>query len=180
MRSRRGDRSGRRRGFTLIELMAALMLTGLALLGAYRLLDQLADGPGRLRTMSIDDASRANRSQFLRDVIAHAELGSDSSQRFVGSATSASFASWCLAPGGWLERCAVSLEIHAGNDSSVVAATLGGASLTLWHGRGKASLSYFETGRGWLREWSSSLTVPSAVGVVVAADTLVLPVGGTP
>lgn len=178
---RRADlRLVRRPGFTLIELMAALMLSGLVLLGAHRLLDQLGDGRDRLRAASTGDAARINRTRLLRELVAHAELNGDSGRRLVGAARSASFASMCLAPAGWLERCVVSLTLDMSGDSSVLEGTLDGKSLSLWNGRGNASLAYFEKGRGWLREWSSSLALPSAVAIVTASDTLILPIGATP
>jgi prepilin-type N-terminal cleavage/methylation domain-containing protein len=175
---------GNRPGFTLLELVAALSLTGLVLLGAWRLLDQLADGRDQLRRENVSSTARANGTRLLRALVSRAESPSDATVRFSGNESSASFAGWCDVPAGWLERCDVALAVTSSADSSTITATLDRASpapITLAHLHGRASLLYFDAAgggsRGWRTVWSSSLTLPSAIGVAIPGDTIVLPIG---
>lgn len=182
MRSRVEHRRARRPGFTLLELVAALSLTGFALLGAWRLLDQLADGRDRLVRERTSDAQQSNGVRLLRALVSRAESGSDSTMSFTGNVDGASFTSWCEAPGGWLERCRVSLVVAVTRDSSAIMGRIDdGAALPLWRGRGRAAFRYFSAtardGRWW-DVWGTSIAAPAAVGVVVDRDTLVLRVGG--
>ncbi|MGH7679630.1 MAG: PulJ/GspJ family protein [Gemmatimonadaceae bacterium] len=181
MRSRPADRLGAsRRGFTLIELMAALTLTGFALLGARSLLVQLTDGSGRLRAAATTDARVANGDRLLRQLVRHAELVEDSTARFTGTSSHAGFSSWSVAPGGWLRRSRVRLALEQHGDSTKVVATLDGLTLVLTRHPGDAELRYFESGRGWLRSWTNALALPSAIGVASERDTTVLVLGVRP
>jgi prepilin-type N-terminal cleavage/methylation domain-containing protein len=172
---RRGDFTSMRRGFTLLELVAALALTGLALVGTQQLLVQLADGRDRLHAQSAMQTLEINGGRFLSQLVGNAD-GSDTTRRFSGSASETSFASWCPGAGGWLEKCPVVLRIEKAADSSIVLASDGRvAALRLTALDGVATFAYFEPGRGWLRAWPRGLTQPAAIGIVSAGDTLVLP-----
>jgi hypothetical protein len=160
--------------------MAALTLTGFVLLGASRLLGQLADGRDRLRGQTTRDAARANGERLLHLLVDQAESSPDTTQRFSGAALEASFPSWCLASGGWLERCFVSLKLERDGDNSEIIARLdGSAPLLLWRRPGAASFSFLDGRRGWLRLWPGSIVPPKAIGVVSEGDTLVLRIGAS-
>jgi prepilin-type N-terminal cleavage/methylation domain-containing protein len=170
-----------RRGFTLIELMAALALSGLAIVGAARLLDQLGDARDRSAMRATRDAHNANGVRLLRALVLRAEL-QDESSRFFGSDTVASFPSSCEVPGGWLERCAVTLALASERDSAVLTASARGSTVIVWRGAAPAQLRYFSGisapgGGRWLRGWGTSVAPPAAIGIATARDTLVLRLG---
>jgi prepilin-type N-terminal cleavage/methylation domain-containing protein len=166
-----------RRGFTLLELMAALTLAALALGGARILVVQLADGAQRVRDESVHDAARVNGMRMLRQLVLHAERF-DSTSRLAGTPTAATFDSWCLRSDLLLSPCRVGIELETVSDTGLVAASIPQGRLTLLRAGAPAAFVYFEIGRGWLREWTNDLALPTAIGVATKADTLVLPVGG--
>jgi prepilin-type N-terminal cleavage/methylation domain-containing protein len=170
-----------RSGFTLLELMAALGLTGLVLLGAWRLLDQLGDARDRLTHQSAEHAAQINGGRLLRALVSRAESPVDSTQRFIGNVLDASFATWCNVPAGWLERCRVSLEITSSDDSSTVSiSTEDAPPVRVWRGAGRSVLRYYGSAardERWWDVWGTSIALPAAIGIVVDTDTLVLPVG---
>jgi prepilin-type N-terminal cleavage/methylation domain-containing protein len=174
-----------RPGFTLLELVAALTLAGLALAGAARLLDQLGASHERSGMVAAVDARRMNGLRLLRALTYRADAGFDTTRRFTGAERMTAFRSWCEVPAGWLERCDISLAIVIQRDSSAVVARLGGSSpVALWTGAGSASFRYFDgasvtAGGNWLRGWGISLSLPGAIAIVTTRDTVVLRVGGS-
>ena len=168
-----------RAAFTLIELLAALALSGLAIVGAARLLDQLADTRERSAALARSVTQSANGIRLLRALVYRADMPD---ARFSGTDTAAGFQSWCEVPEGWLERCIVALRITAERDSAELIASVRGTSLTLWRGRGPAEFRYFSGipapgGGQWLSGWGTSVAPPAAIGIVTARDTIALRVG---
>jgi prepilin-type N-terminal cleavage/methylation domain-containing protein len=184
MRSRRADNASTRRGFTLLEVIAALSLSGLALLGASHLLGQLGDSRDRLRTETRRAAEVQNGSRLLRALVDRAEVGSDSSARFYGSSVETSFVSWCEAPGGWLERCRVTLELSTEEDHTIVRANLGTSDpLTLSRRDGRLAFRYLDAATPalrWRERWDVEIAMPAAIGLFGPRDTLVLRIGARP
>ena len=124
-----------RRGFTLLELILALSLTGAAMLGAVLLLDQLDDGTARIVARRADTDREANGARLLRWIIFEAHVSPDTMLKFVGDDRSASFQSLCDVPGGWSEPCDATLTIDDRGDSSAIVADLSiGGSLVLRRG----------------------------------------------
>jgi hypothetical protein len=172
-------------GTTLLELMLALSLAGLVLLGASMLVDQASrTGTVLTRYARTTDAA-ANGERLLRALLARAQSSTDSARMFVGEPERASFDAWCERPGGWLEICRVALSLQPYDDRTVIAAALStGEELPLRAIRGRAVFRYYGTGDsgeiGWLTAWGRSIVLPVAVGIVTDADTLVLRAGGEP
>jgi len=169
-----------RRAFTLIELLVALSLTGLVLLGSAQLIGQLDITHARVAAATARQEEQVNGERLLRTLVYNLEAGSDT-LRFTGEDRRALFSSWCVAPGGWHERCLVTLRATTAGDSARVVAELPGrAPLILWRGLGNPEFRYLGAehpeGRWW-RGWGTTTTAPAAIGVVVARDTLVLVVG---
>ncbi|HYD54781.1 MAG TPA: prepilin-type N-terminal cleavage/methylation domain-containing protein [Gemmatimonadaceae bacterium] len=171
-----------RRGLTLIEVAAAIAISGLALLGATLVLDQLHDGHVRLARRAQEAAREANGERLLRRLVRDAEVGSDSTQWFQGAAGSARFRGWCEVPAGWLERCAVSLGLDWRDDSTAVSAMLStGEVLPLAIHAGRAEFRYLDrTARdtAWVVRWTPSVVLPVAIAIAGERDTVLLPVGG--
>jgi prepilin-type N-terminal cleavage/methylation domain-containing protein len=170
-----------RSGFTLIEVAAALALSGLALLGAILLVDQLHDSHVRLARRAEETARVANGARLLRRVLFDAEAGADSTQWFHGDEGSARFLSWCEMPSGWLERCGVMLALDRRIDSTAINATFStGETITLAMQSGGSRLRYLDRGdeATWISRWTASVVMPAAISVVGPADSLIVAVGG--
>ncbi|HKS04929.1 MAG TPA: prepilin-type N-terminal cleavage/methylation domain-containing protein [Gemmatimonadaceae bacterium] len=173
---------GNRRGFTLIELIAGLALAGVVFVSVLALIDQLRDGRDRLLSIARRDNARANGIHVLRSLVASAEVRANDSERFTGDARSMRFASWCNAPGGWLDRCHVALRVDLSNDSAFVRASLfPGDTVVLVAAPERIAFRYFDATPvepKWNSVWSAETTLPAAVGIVIGADTLIVRAGG--
>ncbi len=94
----------------------------------------------------------------------------------------ARFRSLCDAPGGWLEPCGVTVLLERGTDSSALVGQLSnGGRLVLARWLGMGTFRYLDVVAGhdqWVTQWGRSTTPPIGMAVVVAGDTVVLPVAG--
>lgn len=174
--------SHRRTGFTLLEVVAALLLCGLVTLGGVMLLDQLNDGDLRIVREAIVNASSGNGDRVLRRLLADAEPAvEDSLDRFRGEERYLALLTRCDVPAGWAERCRAALSIDSLRDSSVLfIETDRGDRLGLRRLGGLMSFRYLDPvvrDSAWRRTWAASVTLPAAVALVSARDTIVLPVG---
>ena len=170
-----------RNGFTLMELMLALMLTGGALLSAMLLLDQLGDGAERIARDGAAMSRRANGARLMNRLLADARPSDDSTKRFTGDDHTLALWTLCDVPGGWREPCRAVLAIDDRGDSSAIVARLTiGGTFTVDERPGRRQLRYYDPTRSadsvWLGHWSSNVTLPLAVAVVGFGDTTVIPV----
>jgi len=170
-----------RRGFTLIELLAALAISGLAMLGGILLLDQVTDSSERIVRSGRITAREGNGPRLLRQLFLDARVTADSADRFRGDERSADFSTVCQNPGGWMERCRVSLGIDQRKDTSVVMVLFpNGEHLEVTRRAGVTELRYFDIvspEASWLKRWAPSIAMPAAIGFTTGNDTLVYPVG---
>jgi prepilin-type N-terminal cleavage/methylation domain-containing protein len=174
---------GSRNGFTLVELILALSLTGFAMLGGVMLLDQLGDSTNRITREGARVARDGNGERLLGRLLLDATVSTDTTNKFLGNEHSVVFSTTCEVPGGWTEPCRATLAIDTRDDSSAVLAELStGESHSLRRQPGAAELRYFDpsTGRDtvWVRQWSSNVTLPGAVALVLRGDTAIYPVSG--
>lgn len=174
------ERRGRR-GTTLLELMVALTIAGLALLASRYLIEEIDDSGTTLSHFARNADQAANGDRLLRALVARAEVSPDSLRRFRGDSARASFDSWCERPSGWLERCRVTIAIGAGQDSSTITALFGTGELLRLRTIGGAAMfryvSQDSAGRRWLRAWGQSITAPFALTIESDRDTVLLVVG---
>jgi prepilin-type N-terminal cleavage/methylation domain-containing protein len=175
------DRRRPRAGFTLIEVMVALAISGMVLLAARSVLSQLGADARRIEAAAAESDRVSNADRLLRDVVGRTENSSPDGPRFVGDARAARFATWCEVPAGWLERCDATLGIvQAGDALSLVLTLSDGELVPLRTGLRRARLKYLvDGGEGghWTGEWTSRLSTPAAVGVEVDDSTLIVPLG---
>jgi hypothetical protein len=164
---------------TLIDLLAAIAVGGLVLLGAVLLLNGVEDTARRAR----DDAERmtadASPSAELRELFNDVFASFDSTQRFEGDERSMSFSTRCAAAEGWSTPCRATVAIDDSRTTASLRVRSGDARWrTLQRYVGDAHLRYFDAARGeWRASWFSSASVPDAIGVVVSGDTLIYAVG---
>ena len=171
----------RRNGFTLIEIMVALLVGGIVLVGARAMLEALAD-QAHLVSDAASVADRdANADRTLRALAERLEVGTAPEMQFTGDPTATTFASWCEVPAGWLERCSVQLSIeHQHSEESLVARTSLGDSLVLRRGFRNGVIRYLESpahGGSWIVVWGAGITAPVALGIFLGRDTLIVRIG---
>jgi prepilin-type N-terminal cleavage/methylation domain-containing protein len=173
-----------KRGFTLIEVMVAMVIGAMVVAAAAALLSSLENRAEAIARASARADRDANAERVLRGLLANLDLGRDSTSAFVGTATSARFRTWCDSPTGWLERCAAHLSIEQRGDAAALRLELTGPDPTridLASGLHGARFRYLAIVDGvvtWRDTWSH-LVVPAAVVLIVERDTLLFPVWGS-
>jgi prepilin-type N-terminal cleavage/methylation domain-containing protein len=178
-------RVGNRRGVTLIEVIIALAISGLAMLGCIMLLDQLNDSQSRITRERAADATAGNGDRLFRRLLIDAHTTTDTAERFRGDEYNASYLSFCDVPSGWPEACLVRLSLDSLRDSSVIVADIvRGASVDerfdLRRIPGAATFRYLDLSArdsSWVRKWAASVALPGAIGIVAGVDTTVFPLG---
>jgi len=176
-------RSQPRAGFTLIEVVVALVVSAIVMLGARAMLAEVGDDALRISTETQRLDSAANGERTLRALVRQLDLNSGEASQFAGDPQQVSFSSWCDVPGGWREHCAVTLSLDpragAGN-SALVIRTSKGAALVVRDNIGVGELRYLTTVTGggeWIRVWGAGITAPLAIGIILDSDTLIVPIG---
>ncbi len=181
----RGD-THTRRGFTLLELLVALALSGLILLGARLMLEGVADDAGRIAAAARAADREANAERALRQLFARLDLGGSPDAGFGGDERTMRFSTWCSVPAGWLERCRVTLGVEtaeggpSGGSLQLVARFSNGEVLVLRPALRAATLRYLNDAAGgysWFRGWGDGITAPAAVGIIADGDTLIVRIG---
>ena len=177
-------RARRTRGFTLLEIMVALVVSAAAIGGAHALFGLLADLSALVGDVRDDGARRSNGERLLRDLLLSAEAGADPTATFAGTSQDARFDSWCLTSRGWSERCFATLRLvvdpQQPDTSDVLAALSTGEQLSLWRASAQATLGYLEDesfGGTWMPSWGPGVRAPLALGILSPRDTIVLRVG---
>ena len=157
------------RGFTLVEVMVALVLTGMIALLAHRIFAAALDGSDRLQraVRSLDREQNARRllAAMLLSVAAGTGPGDAS---FEGGPEKIRFTAWLETPEGWFERKSVELSLEAGR---VVAAIPPEPPVVLGDSVTLLKFDYLlELGAEsrWVSEWKSPVTAPLAVRVRIS------------
>jgi hypothetical protein len=179
--SRRRARYGTAAGFTVIEIIVALFIGAVVVLGARSLLEGLAAQTSRVTTTARDGDRDANGERLLRGLVGRLEIGTDSSRRFGGDEREVHFSSWCDVARGWQERCSVSLALEPTRAGIALVGRLStGESIVLREaarGEGLRYLADAASGGRWFVRWGDGLTAPLAVGVLLDGDTIIVRVG---
>jgi prepilin-type N-terminal cleavage/methylation domain-containing protein len=174
MRANRG-------GFTLIEVLVALVVGAIVLAGARALLDGLADHAAATVRASRAADGGANAELTVRSVVGNLALAPDTLPSFAGSAREATFASWCPSARGGLEPCDAHLVVRdrAGMQDVVLTLSSGWEVVLLRDARDTRLRYLAEASSGglWQSQWSAGMTTPVAIGVVADGDTLLLRIG---
>jgi prepilin-type N-terminal cleavage/methylation domain-containing protein len=171
-------------GFTLIEVVVALIVSAMAVTAAAVLLGTLGDQAETIRRSAATVDGRANAEHLLRQLVANAQ-GGDSSPSFVGDSRSVSMRTWCETPQGWLDRCAARFVFERRVEGDDLLLQLTGAdssAVALRRNVRNGSVRYLlnvESGGTWAVVWEKP-SPPEALAIVLDSDTLLLPVGGGP
>jgi prepilin-type N-terminal cleavage/methylation domain-containing protein len=177
-------RASSRAGFTLVELMAALTLAGLALMASHGLLSTLADAKARLAQRALAQQERATTFAFVRSSLVMSEALASGALPFFGAPDGASYSSYCRVAGGWTEPCRVELHVFEAGDSATLevrSESSGRRHVMALATRG-GRLVYLERrsdGERWRSAWGISIAVPHAVALTSGSDTLVLAAMGS-
>ena len=169
-----------RAGFTLLEVMVAITISAVLLLGARALVEQVGASAESISGTAAEVDREANAERLLRALVGRAEQPREGHE-FAGTPLGARFRTWCDVPAGWQERCSVSLGVLRAGGSSVLALELpGGEIVPVRRGFAEGRILYLRDaadGGTWLREWSSSVAAPVALGVEMDGDTVILRLG---
>jgi hypothetical protein len=172
-----------------VELIVALVISAIVLLGARVMLEALSGATYRTIAAAHEADQVANADHFLRTLVARIEVGTAADQPFGGDPTSVHFTTWCDTPGGWLERCeaVIALEVHE-NTKCMVAhlaphdpgGDIGPRTIRVAAGFTSGVLRYLNdpgAGGQWFVRWSDGVTTPLAIGVVLDGDTDIVRIG---
>ncbi len=185
-------RRRRAAGFTLVEVMVALVVGGMALAGAAMLLSALGGRAEAIETAAERVDRDANAERLLQNLFANLDLQGDTTRALVGDERSVSFRAWCDTPAGWLDRCSVRLFFEQEQGVWTLrlalpstrtpppitkAASSGTVLRSGFHAGGFRYLASAKDGGSWVASWSE-IVAPAAVALIVERDTLLLSVWG--
>ncbi len=180
---------GQRGGFTLVEVVVALAVSGIILVGARAMLDMLGDSANRIAQAAADADARANGDRLLRSLLTRLEVGTQEAHPFSGGPREVMFTTWCDTPAGWLERCDASVRLESQGDTNTLVArlspvdpraNLGPTTIVLARGFHTGVFRYLNDpglGGRWFIEWGTGIVTPLAVGVILDSDTTIVRIG---
>jgi prepilin-type N-terminal cleavage/methylation domain-containing protein len=150
-------------GFTLIEMLVALTIGGVAVLLAHQVFAAVADrGQALVHARLILDRE-VNARRWLEAAFLSLDVNMESAGGFEGRPQRVQFASWLRTLDGWFERRTVVL---ARDHDRMVATTTPGDAIALLDNVIDLQLDYLlEPGAEsrWVREWVSPVSAPVAV-----------------
>jgi prepilin-type N-terminal cleavage/methylation domain-containing protein len=172
-----------RSGFTLIEILVAMVVSGMIVAAAAGLLSVFGDRAQTIDRAGMQADREGNAYRLLQQIVGNAATTADSTPGVVGNASGASFQTWCESPHGWLDHCAAQLRFERTGDGVALLMRLrlrsaDSAVVDIRRSLGIGRLRYLRNAesRGtWTDSWAM-LGPPEAVAVILDADTLLLPV----
>lgn len=167
------------RGFTLVEVVVSLTVGGILVLLAHQMSVVVGDAGVEVSSTSVSADLEANADLLLASLLAQVEAGAEDEARFLGDTHTAAFTTWCDRPTGWQERCRVTLGFVETPRPALAAVTRPGGGIVLKQGFGTGAFRYLSSaadGGTWISEWGDRTGPPLALGVLLDADTLILPV----
>ena len=174
--------TGRRQsGFSLIEVVVALSIAAIVVLIARSMLEAIGDNSRNVMRITASNDAEANGRQMLRTLLEMTATQGDS-VGFVGKPQWTRFGSRCASPGGWTERCVVTLRVDTARGAAAFRLAINSEmELLLEHGFRFGAILYLAAatdGGVWVRDWVSKQSAPLALGLVADGDTTIVRVGG--
>ncbi|HEX5180130.1 MAG TPA: prepilin-type N-terminal cleavage/methylation domain-containing protein [Gemmatimonadaceae bacterium] len=174
----------RANGFTLMEVVVALLIGSIVLVAAHAMLSALSDRERALAAAAVVADGRANGKETLRALVGNIEVGTPGTGSVAGDNRQVHFSSWCDVPYGWQERCEVALSFDSAAGHEALVANIGARPVVLVRGFEHGSFQYLQSAAGggrWLEQWGAGVTAPLAIGAVLryheGTDTLILRIG---
>lgn len=173
-----------RPGFTLPEILVAIVLTAMIAVMARQIADQVADAGSRLLVATEAADRDANAERQLRAIVGSYREPAEDVAPFEGGSRAMHFRSWCDSPAGWAEPCDVTLVIEPTDSGTVLRAELTLASgrhvLPLGRVNSNAAFRYLRgpgNGGTWSRVWPAGAAAPVAVQVPFGREALLVRIG---
>ncbi len=175
-------------GFTLIEVVIALVISAFIVLTGRQMLEAIGGESRRVHRAAEESTLEANADRVLRELVGRMEIGSTIERGFGGTGHQATFSSWCEVPEGWLESCRVSLTIDSAAHTNALVLTTRlasrdeaqGAQLVMRQGFAYGALRYLSSasdGGVWFHAWGQGITAPLAIGIILGSDTAIVAIG---
>jgi prepilin-type N-terminal cleavage/methylation domain-containing protein len=168
------------RGFTLIEVVVALVLGAMVVLGAHAVFAGVTDGLARLEAARTQLDRSANAQRWLIEALGSLQVGADSAGGFEGHSATLSAPTWVRSAAGGFRRVRMTLRQES---TALVAELSDGTALTLADSVRTVAFDYLlEPGAQttWAREWVSPVSAPLAIRIRITriTHTAVPPAGG--
>jgi prepilin-type N-terminal cleavage/methylation domain-containing protein len=166
------------RGFTLIEIMVALVIGGLAVSGAAGLLHAIGHrGEDFSSAAEVHDRD-ANADRLIRTLVSNLDLRPRENPSIAGDGQRIVLHSWCTTPRGWIAPCRATLMFEQGSGGVTLQLDLAtdrhdSVALSVRHGT-SGHFRYLvspDAGGTWTEAWTE-VTVPAAIAVIIDQDTL--------
>lgn len=168
-------------GFTIIEVLLALVIGAIVVAGAHRVFAGVMDGVQRTADARIALDREANARRLLATLVAGIETGGAPADGFQGEPHRVAFSTWQRDGAGHAVRQRVRIEAEQG---ALVAYGIRPEPVPLLHDVTALALDYLlETGAAerFVSEWRSDASAPVAMRLRIArgagTDTLLLIVG---
>jgi len=173
-----------RLGFTLVELLVTLTISGLVLLVGGASLGALLSASRDIAAAGVTEMRAANRARWLRRTVASLEVGLPGDVPFEGQPDRVRFSSFTLTSHGWSERKPVELASIGNRLVALVGAEVG---VVLADSLAEARFDYLilpGLESRWTHRWQSPTSAPIALRLRLSwldteqkPDTLLLLVG---
>ncbi len=152
----------RPRGFTLVELLVALLLASILALTAHGLLAAMTDAGTQLQRSAEESRGTVAARTWALEACRSLEAGTATGLGFEGDSMAVRFHSRVVIADGWIERRPVTISVGARR----LTLSLGDWSVVLADSVDGAVLSYLADPTaegGWVDGWSSPVSAPLAI-----------------
>lgn len=165
-------------GFTLLEVLAALTIAGIVVLGGHRVLSAALDARDRQAAAERAGAERARGLPLIRVLVANTRTPARAGRRFEGTPERVDFETWCRTGTGAFAPCHAALRVLETAPGGIELVIDGESGAHLALGAARPAFEYQQRGgrdERWDADWGTSFTLPTAIRIVAAPDTIVLP-----
>lgn len=168
-----------RRGFTLVEVMVAMALTAVVALTARAMIEAVGVTGAAVSRKARERDHVMNAERHLRALAGRAIVQEAAGLRFAGSQDSVAFGTYCDVPGGWQERCSITLSIQRDSSDNALVLHVPGAPFVTLGMRSVVGFRYLlsSASEQWVERWESGSSLPLAIGIVSTHATIILRIG---